>query len=123
MARADPLDHGYAQRDEVLAQDRALSTGSLSVSAAGEIGAFFHGDQRGLSPLGDGVLCVAGRIVRGNPVNADAARWLNLAIDNTAPVGYGTAPGLTRYFQAWYRDLSGPSGFNLSDGLWAVFTP
>jgi hypothetical protein len=62
-------------------------------------------------------------MVRCQPVNADAGGVLGMFLDNTSPEGYGITPGATRYFQAWYRDLTGPSGFNLSDGLRVEFTP
>lgn len=84
---------------------------------AGTPGLFFHGPDRSMQPLGDGVLCVGGPLVRLPVVFADGAGSATFAPDlSTAP---GIAAGSTRRFQFWYRDPAGPggSGSNLSDAL------
>lgn len=112
------------------------ATGSASVAAndlvfsasplpAGKPGLFFHGEQQTQLPFGDGVRCVAVHLVRILPPGlADANGLLARAFDNSTNAGAGIAPGVTRHFQAWYRDpAGGPSGFNLSNGLSISFTP
>jgi hypothetical protein len=73
-------------------------------------------------PFGDGKLCVGGSITRLGVVQTDplgdAAWGPGLASQG------GWVSGETRYFQVWYRDLSGPCGtdVNMTNGLEVTFT-
>ena len=84
-------------------------------------------------PFGDGRLCVGSgatgvfRLLPPKPSGPGGVMtWSGLVAmtQSNPPVGQ-IAPGQTWYFQAWYRDPSGPcgSGFNLSNGLQVTFTP
>lgn len=73
--------------------------------------------------FGDGLRCVGGALVRLGVQFADAIGNAEWGPGYAAQEGW--APGDTRYFQVWYRDVSGPcgSGWNLTNGLQITFTP
>lgn len=92
-------------------------------------GLFFYGPNQIQAPFGDGFRCVGGSVQRLFPpaqsMGGVAQRMLDFTI---APVGSGPrqiTPGSSWNFQFWHRDPSGPggSGFNLTNGLGATFTP
>lgn len=98
-----------------------------------QFGLFYYGPDPTQVPFGDGFRCVdagAVGIFRLNPpeltgAGGDAARLVDFT---QPPAGAGAGaivPGSTWRFQFWYRDPGGPggTGFNLSDGLTAVFVP
>lgn len=107
----------------------------LSVTGAtpGEFGLFYYGAGQIQAPFGDGFRCVgAGGVgtARINPAQpVVAGGTYSRSIDFTAfPFGSGTSAitaGSSWNFQYWFRDPAGPggNGFNLSDGLNAVFQP
>ena len=117
------------------------SNGSTSVTAndlelvaqgtpPGSSGLFYYGANRIQAPFGDGFRCVGGGSFRLQPpVQSDATGTASYAIDNTTgPPSSGTGQFTSTSswnFQLWYRDPMGPggNGFNLSDGLSAVFCP
>ena len=75
------------------------------------------------SLFGDGLLCAGGTIQRLTVRildNSGSATWG----PGLAPLG-GWAGGNTRYFQAWYRDVSGPCNlqFNTSHAVEVLFAP
>lgn len=73
-------------------------------------------------PFGDGKLCVGGSITRLGVVQTDA---LGDAAWGPGLAGQGGwVSGQTRYFQVWYRDVTGPcgSGVNMTNGLEVTFT-
>lgn len=88
-------------------------------------GVFFYGTGSAYVPLGDGMLCVNGSIVRFAPVFSDVFGLATKALDFTGPpqIGGGITAGSTLNFQYWYRDPaavgSGGAGFNLSDA-WSM---
>jgi hypothetical protein len=96
---------------------------------AGKFGQFFYGVQPAHMPFGDGVLCVSpfqpGLIRLPRLAHIDATGEAILPIDFTGVGSRGAIqPGQYFYFQFWFRDAKeGGSGFNLSNGVKARFTP
>jgi hypothetical protein len=92
---------------------------------------FFYGANQGQFAFGDGFRCVPGSIERlWPPVMIDGLFGdVTRNVDFTnGPMSSGPnmiTPGSTWNFQFWYRDPLGPggSGFNLTDGLTAIFCP
>lgn len=91
-------------------------------------GLFVMGEARQQVMVGDGVLCVGGP---GTPITRLPLRPIDrnghmlLRLD-TGALPNGTAPitaGVTRHFQAWFRDVT-PAGAqsNLSDAVTVTFT-
>jgi|694.fasta_scaffold02161_17 glucose/arabinose dehydrogenase len=83
-------------------------------------GLYFYGSAQAQVPLGNGFRCIGGSIVRLPVIQTDAfGDAVQTVLPGTIP---GLQPGVTRYFQFWYRDPSGGgAGFNLSDGLCVPF--
>ncbi len=75
------------------------------------------------TPLGDGILCVGGSIVRLGIQSATATGSVSFG-PNLAAAG-GWIAGQTLHFQVWYRNPGGPcgQGVNLSQGLTVTMTP
>ncbi|MBI5363186.1 MAG: choice-of-anchor B family protein, partial [Planctomycetes bacterium] len=65
-------------------------------------------DGAGLgTPLGDGLRCVTGSVVRlGTKHNAGGASQIPDGGDPALHVVGGTSAGVTRYYQAWYRNAA-----------------
>ncbi len=74
------------------------------------------------APFGDGLRCVEGGIVRLGVRFANGVGTAQWGPGFAAQLGL--SPGDTRYFQAWYRNNTGPcgTGFNLTNGLQINFT-
>jgi len=94
--------------------------GALSLAASGipnSAGLFFHGSSAVAVPFGNGLRCVGGSTQR-TPISlasSGAASW-TLATD-------AFAPGSTRRFQYWFRDVLAAPGFsNFSDAVAVTFT-
>jgi hypothetical protein len=111
----------------VLLNDLVLIAGPIQ---PGEFGVYFHGSAPGQSPFGEGFQCTGGSLVRiWPPSPADGSGFVTSALDNTGPGGVNILPGVTRYFQLWYRDPLGgdvngdmvSDGFSLSDALEICF--
>jgi len=86
---------------------------------------FFYGANAQSTPLGDGNLCVAGKIFRLKPVlklGSDGSATLDLDFTTgTLASGPGAIiNGSSWNFQAWFRDPGG-TGSNLSNGLRVTF--
>ena len=100
---------------------------TLSVAGAAPFqpGVFFFGPNAIEIPFGDGFRCVGGLVVRLNPpVPADASGAASRPVDLGVPPSDVITPGSLWHFQFWYRDpAAGGQGFNLSNGLKAVFHP
>ncbi len=74
------------------------------------------------SPLGDGLLCVGGSIIRLE-INVPDASGTAVFGPGLRTKG-GWAAGETRYFQAWYRDPNGSpcgSGSNMTSAVQVTF--
>jgi len=116
------------------------STGSTSIAANDftlianggvplQIGLFYYGSTQIEVPFGDGFRCVGGSIARLNPPQpsdgfGDSWRWVDFTQPPANAGPNQITPGSTWYFQFWYRDpAGGGSGFNLSNGLAASFSP
>ena len=91
----------------------------------GRPGLFFLGLAQVDLPFGDGKRCVGGPIKRMHPfVTTDASGTGRLQLDFDA--GYASVFAAGHYainYQYWFRDPSGPSGFNLTGGLHVDHTP
>jgi hypothetical protein len=115
-------------------------TGSMSITRndvelysgqcpAGVWGQFFFGPHPASIPFGDGILCVSpfhpGLLRLPSVVQVDNSGGAEHELDLSAMASrteFGA--GQKWYFQFWYRDAKlGGAGFNLSDGLMALFTP
>ena len=93
---------------------------SLSVtgSVPGQFGHFFYGPGSQTTSVGNGYLCVSGKIFRLPVAQADAAGTAAYRLDFAAlPPGGQMAPGETWNFQWWYRDPGIGATFNFSDAL------
>jgi hypothetical protein len=92
-------------------------------------GLWFYGANAAQIPFGNGFRCVSGTVFRlGPPQMVSASGTTARFIDLTAPPASSGAgaitAGSTWRFQFWYRNVAGGgAGFNLSDGLAAVFCP
>jgi hypothetical protein len=69
-------------------------------------------------PLGDGLRCAKGFTHRFAVLNSGLSGSF-VMLDTAAQEPSLIVPGVTWYFQTWYRDPSGPCGAtnNLSNGL------
>jgi hypothetical protein len=107
---------------------RLLGTGSSSVAQddlvlnisqgpAHQTALLFQGGVGGALPFFDGLRCAANPLTRLQVVTLDAS---GAASSSVSIVTKGNVvPGMTRAYQAWFRDPMGPcgSGANLSAGL------
>jgi hypothetical protein len=92
-------------------------------------GLWFYGANAGQIPFGNGFRCVTGTVFRlGPPQTVSAQGSVSRFVDLNVPPASGGAsaitPGSTWRFQFWYRNpAGGGAGYNLSNGLAAVFCP
>lgn len=87
------------------------------------IGLFFFGPNAIQQPFGNGFRCVGGSVIRLGPPQVIAPTGETARFVDANVVTQITA-GSTQRFQFWYRNVAGGgAGFNLSDGLTAVFCP
>jgi len=111
----------------------SLSIQDLSLVANGcvpdQFGLFFYGQSTGLTPFGQGSLCISaaspGLFRLSPPTLADSSGTALHPIDwNSGPVSTGPGEilaGSTWHFQYFYRDPT--FGFNLSDAVSIEFCP
>lgn len=107
---------------------RADMTLALAGAPAGATTVFFYGFGPAAAPLGDGTLCIAPPLFRLPGVQfAGAGGEAHVALDPGAPplvAGAGAvAAGTRARFQGWFRDVSSPSGSNLSATAEVRFLP
>ena len=80
-------------------------------------------------PLGNGLLCLGGTLLRYpvQPATAGTLRVEGLVAESRAshPAGSALDAGQTWSFQLWYRDVGGPCGgvSNLTNALTVTFAP
>lgn len=82
---------------------------------AGQVGVFFYGFAPAAIPYQGTTICVQPPVVRLPAVFVCNAGSMVKGVDLTAHANI--QPGLSAYFQAWFRDPAGPSMTNTSDGL------
>lgn len=99
-------------RDLVPAQSALLFAGENAVGGGGG------------APLGDGLRCAGGNVVRFDVKLSSAEGSTSWGPGLALPTGWNS--GDTRRFQVWYRDPTGGAcgaSFNLSNGLETTLTP
>lgn len=116
---------GSAGTTSVMAADLVLT---VTGCPAFKPGIFFYGPNEVDLPFGEGRRCVGGQVHRLPIVMTDGGGLGQHALDfGQLPASAGPgqlAPGGRWKFQFWYRDpAGGPTGFNTSDALSAVFCP
>jgi len=114
---------GFAGTTSLAANDLVLT---VQGGPPDQFALFYYGPNQISIPFGEGVRCVGGGIFRLNVVQFDMFGNGTYALDVTNPPQPSgqILEGSTWNFQCWYRDPSGgPSGFNFSDALEAVFCP
>jgi len=79
-------------------------------------------------PFGDVTRCVGGQLFRYKKIpDTGATGMLDVPFDFTQPPISGgpgqIVPGTEFYFQAWFRDPTGMSGFNTTQGICVTFAP
>ncbi len=99
-----------------------VADGSFTLHASGappeKFGLFFYGPGQASSPLGEGLLCISGSLVRLDVLQTDAFGGASQLLTFESPLD----PGSEWNFQFWYRDPPGGSvGFNLSDAVNVTF--
>ena len=79
-------------------------------------GLFFQGNNQIATPIGDGIICATGNVVRYDVQFFDGTG----TVSNTG-FGVNATPGSTKNYQFWYRDTANAcgGGFNFSNG-WSV---
>lgn len=128
---AVPNSVGLSSRTRAYGSARIVEA-DLQLAAAdlppGVLGIFITGTATISAPLASsvGILCVGGSLGRfvgpGQVVQADPAGRFGISIDLGQLPGPGVfssvAPGETRYFQAWHRDVVGSQATsNLTDAV------
>jgi hypothetical protein len=109
----------------------ALNNLVLTCSALppGTNGLWFYGQNAAQLPFGNGFRCVSGTVFRLGPPQmtsgvGSTARALDLTVPPASAGAGAIGAGSTWRFQFWYRNVAGGgAGFNLSNGLAAVFCP
>jgi len=119
---------------------RIYSHGSASLAAndfrlgtqggiRGQFGLFFYGSVQASMPFGGGTLCIGGSVERLNSPQLMggtlglSSRRVDFAIPPTSSGPNAITANSTWNFQWWYRDPTGPGGFNLSNAVSVTFTP
>ncbi len=119
----------YSGSTSYVADDLVLQATQLPPSA---FGIFIVGGGATSGPFGDGLLCVAPgpsglhRFSPPNQANASGAMSRGpglIAYTNGFPAGQEIQIGTTYYFQAWYRNPTGPcgSGWNMTSAISVIF--
>lgn len=107
---------------------RSVALNTLNMAADGMPGGapcvLFTGTTATQSPFGVGFMCVAAPRIRLFQSTASATGSANLRADLQVPSLQGLAvAGSTLHFQALYRDLALPGGFNLTDAFAVTCLP
>ena len=90
---------------------------------SGAIGAFFLGSGTNQLPLGGGILCVGGTILRLPVVIASAEGVVSFPLDlnNLPPAGAGIVVGSTWFAQFAHRELPSAGNFNYTNASSLLF--
>ncbi len=95
-------------------QQNALTLTVSNANPSG-FGLFFYGQGRGMTPVGNGNICISGGFTRLPAVATDFTGFGSFALDLTS-LSSPIQNGETWNFQYWMRDIGG-AGFNFSNGL------
>ncbi|MEM8710543.1 MAG: hypothetical protein AAGG01_06295, partial [Planctomycetota bacterium] len=100
--------------------DLSLNVRFLPPNAAG---LFFLASGTNQIPLGGGILCIGGTVLRLPVVTASAEGTVSYDVDLTTlpAAGAGIVAGSTWYAQLAHRDLPGSGGFNYSNASSLLF--
>jgi hypothetical protein len=111
----------------------SLTQDTLSLSATGlppgaAVVLFQGTSAQSPVPMGDGLRCAAGTLLRLKTTVADAAGSVAFPAPGDPALGSigGLAqPGADRFYQAWYADPAGPcgTGYNVTNGVRATWVP
>lgn len=94
-----------------------VSADTLVLTVTGGVpnkpGLFFQGNNQIATPIGDGIICATGSVVRYDVQFFDGTG----TVSNTG-FGVNATPGSTKNYQFWYRDTGNTcgGGFNFSNG-------
>jgi len=116
-----PIDH--AGSFSLAANDLVLTVSGVPTN---HFGLFFAAKNQIQVPFGDGFRCAGGGLTRLGLIDSgpDGAGSLALDLSNPAEPESAFTAGSRWAFQFWFRDIpAGLSGFNLSDGIVATFSP
>ncbi|MFT4543355.1 MAG: hypothetical protein ACI835_005825 [Planctomycetota bacterium] len=126
---------GAAGSSSVFADDLTLTATGLP---ANQFALFIAAEGTHQLPFGDGFLCVGGpgiKIIRYNPVqNTGLEGQVTIgpglvALSYSGTLGFPSVAGIdageTWFWQAWYRDATGPCGaaYNLTSALAVSYVP
>jgi len=93
---------------------------------ANKTGLFLSSQAQVQVPLGDGLRCAGGSVMRlATKTNVGGASQYPAAGDPSVSVKGMVSPG-TRNYQAWFRNAAAfcnPETFNLTNGVSVVWTP
>lgn len=109
-----------------LALDQLVLSGSAMPATSTVL--YIQGSAQTATALGDGLRCAGGALIRLG-VQQNSAGTSSYPAVGDAPVsvrGQVTAPGVTRSYQAWYRDNTNfctAAPYNLSNGVSVSWTP
>lgn len=110
----------------------SVAAGDMALEGSGLVpglpGLYFQGTTRVAggngAPLGDGLLCAAGSVIRFQPVVANGSGFSS-TVQNIVAAGL-VSPGDTRTYQLWYRNTGASpcgGGSNLTNGLEITWLP
>lgn len=121
----DPNSTGYGARLAV-GGSTSLSAQSLELRSTrvpeNRPGVFFGGPSLVQVPLGDGIRCAGGNLVRLSQPTISLGGQLQAEVD--FGLQGALIPTGTFYFQTWYRDtIPGGTGSNLSEAVEATLVP
>ncbi len=105
-------------------QDTTINDTTLTATflPPNQFGIFIYGMAQQSLPVGDGVLCVGGSLIR-LPAQSTGTGTMSSTLDfNNLPIGGDISAGETWNFQTWFRDAAGgPAGNNLSSAVEVQF--
>jgi hypothetical protein len=88
---------------------------------------FFQGNTTTNTPFRDGKLCVTGSVVRliQRDATGGSTSYPGVGDPRISALGSVPAAGAARYYQAWYRNSTGPcgTGSNTTNGVAVIWTP